>query len=258
MSRLIGKLTQISKGIPKPMGFTAVPSPAKGRMALIAGITDSEGIGDLDLAGADALLLHSSAALPARTLQRIGKTWQDMPWGLWVAPDAETGGMAPAGADYAVFTITSHVAALSAAGKLGKVLKVDSSLPDSALRVLGELQMDALLIADDKLNNGPLSLEQLLLLQRFSSVWSKPVLALMPAALSTAETTALWLAGVDGIVIEPARAQLTESLSSLSKTLEEMGLPPRKRGKSEALVPYASLKPEEPVQEEEEGDDDDP
>ncbi len=258
MSRLISKLTQISKGVPKPMGFTAVQSPAKGRMALIAGITESEGIGDMDLTGADAVLLHSAAPLTTRTLQRIGKTWQDMPWGVWVAPEAETGGLAPAGADYAVFTIASHVAALSSAGKLGKVLKVDSSLPDSALRVLGELQVDALLVADDKLNNGPLSLEQLLLVQRFSSVWSKPVLALMPPALSAAETTALWLAGVDGIVIEPARARLTDSLSALAKTLEEMGLPPRKRGRSEALVPYAALKPEEPHEEEEEGDDDDP
>lgn len=258
MSRLINKLTQISKGIPKPMGFTAVQAPAKGRMALIAGVTESEGIGDLDLTGADAVLIHSTVALPAHTLQKIGKTWPDMPWGVWAASGAETGALATSGADYAVFTIASHVAALGSAGKLGKILKVDSSLPDSALRLLGELQMDALLVADDKLNNSPLSLEQLLLIQRFSSVWSKPVLALMPPSLSAAETTALWLAGVDGIVIEPARARLTESLSALAKTLEEMGLPPRKRGKSDALVPYATLKRDEPHQEDEEGDDDDP
>lgn len=252
MSQLVSKLKRISKGESKPIGFASRQSAVRGRMVLVAGITEPDAFGDISFSGVDAVLIHPVASLTNGNLQTMTKSLPDLPWGVWPDVYSDFGALTGAGADYVVFTLESPVETLDQAGKAGRLLKVDSSLADSAIRGLNDLAIDALLLEDDGLTAGPMSLERVLLVNRFASVLAKPLLVLASPELNSAGVKALWMAGADGIVIEPGRKSLPEKISAIAGVMDQIGLPARKRGHSEALVPFTSSRPEAVEEEEEE------
>jgi len=198
-----------------------------------------------------ALIRFSGAALTAKLTQTITSSLPDIPWGFYLEDDVgkkmET--LAKAGADFVVFPAASPVSITPGDDKTGRVLQVESSMDDGLLRAVNNMPVDAVLVADAYEDGGSLVWHELMIYQHLSNIINKPLIVPVPVSLAEVELKALWEAGVDGVLIEPADAG-ADGLKTLRKAIDN--LPPRsarKRGKAEALLPR--LPGEAPPDEEE-------
>jgi hypothetical protein len=144
-----------------------------------------------------------------------------------------------AGADFVVFSLDTPVEAL-ADTKLGKVLRVDSSLGDTLLRSLNVLAVDVVLLSVDA-KSGALTFQDLMAIHRIAGMLSKPSLVTLPAPLTKKTLTAVWNSGVDGVVVSASGAELKtlrETINSL-----EYRTPPKREHL--AIVPHHTPEPEE-------------
>jgi len=132
--------------------------------------------------------------------------------------------------------------------KLGRILHVESSLNDGLLRAINSLPVDAIFVE----SKDSLDWYGLMGLQRLSGMVSKPLLATVPPNVAGAELKALWEAGVDGVVIEISAGQKAGLLEQLRQEISKFASSARKRGKTEALVPFSIEGKETDIEPEEE------
>ena len=245
MSRLIDRLNQVSKTVPQPMGFRAIqPVAPKPRMLLIASLAQAEKVDSMVdyIAGADAVLLHiDKSDVGAKALQKIAQPLPDIPWGGWLGDiDKKRMGMRiKAGCDFVVFTTDSEVLVTDQDDKVGKILQVESSLNEGLLKTVNELPVDAILTAAEPEGEYSLTWHHLMLFQRLANLLSKPLLVSIPLKTTASELKSLWEAGVDGVVVEVGKGQPIEKLGELRQAIDDLiPLPPRRRGNTEAVLPY--------------------
>lgn len=263
MSRLIEKLTQVSKDAPQPIGFrVAHPVSSKPPMLLVASLTQIENADNptVSITGADAILLHSAKGTPgAITLQKIARSLPDIPWGSWLEDTSEKrmGMIAKSGGDFVVFPTASTVLAADPENKIGKILQVQSSINEGLLKAVNHLPVDAVLAVTEQESECSLTWHRLMTLQRLVNILTKPLLASIPPNVTDNELKALWEIGVDGIVVEVSVRQPTAELEELRQAINRLAsLPPRKRKKAEALIPHISRETDmaDDIEEEEEDD----
>jgi len=260
MSKLIDKLNQAAKAVPKPMGFrTARPASAEMKMLLIASLaqaTDVERMAD-SIADADAVLI-TKVSSGAKTLQRMAESVPDIPWGLWLGDIGRRGitPMIEVGCDFVVFPASTALI-IPEDEKLGKILQVEASLSEGLLRAVNELPVDAVLIANEPAVESSLTWHHLMLYHRFDDLLTKHLLVSIPSNVTANELQLLWKTGVDGVVVAVEIGQPVEKLKELCQTIDKLTLPPRQRKKVEALVPHVGeetgtvTEPEEEEEEEE-------
>ena len=90
--------------------------------------------------------------------------------------------------------------------------------------------------------------------QRCADLFTKPLLVFVPSDVTVSELQALWIVGVDGVVVEVGAGQPVGRLMELRLALDELSLPSqRKRGPTAGLVPHLGNRvgstPEEPEEE---------
>jgi len=216
-------------------------------MLLIASLTqvgNTDSLAD-DVSGADAVLLHiTKAQAGAKILQAVAQSLPDIPWGRWLADtgNKEITATVQAGGDFIVFPVTDTVSAIPEDDKTGKILQVDLSHSDGLLKAVNELPVDAVLAVPER-EEGSLTWFQLMVFQHFASLLTKPLLVSAPLNITADELKVLWTAGVDGVVVRVSTEQPVGRLKELRRAIDDLRLlPPRKRGKSEALLPYAGRK----------------
>jgi hypothetical protein len=257
MSNLIDKLNQLAKPAPQPMGFTRTYSAqAKPKPVLIAGITKSDELSDI-IAGADAGLLHiANVEAGVKDISKAHKTARDLPWGGWLLEDSDEerveavgDKIAKAGADFVVFppnsTLTSFLET-----KLGKILEIDPDLDRGMIAALNDLPVNAVLI--NQKTEQTLTWHDLMAVQQAANLLTKPLLITVSPDITSEEIQALWDAGVYGIVVS---AQSAGKIQEIRQIIDSATFAPRKRMKSEALLPHMTTPAPEP-EEEEEGDGD--
>ncbi len=251
MSRLIEKLTQVSKDAPQPMGFKAAhPVSSKPPMLLVARLTQIENIDNLadSVTGADVVLLSIAKGAPKDTaLLKIARSLSDIPWGSWLEDTSEKRikMIAKSGGDFIVFPTASAVLAADQGDKTGKILQVQSSLNEGLLKAVNNLPVDAVLVVSEQEKESSLTWHHLMVLQRFINILTKPLLASMPSNVTYHELKALWEIGVDGVVVEVSARQPSAKLEKLRQEINRLAsLPPRKRIKTMALIPHVSGDPE--------------
>ena len=244
MSRLIDKLNRVSKTVPQRMGFrTTHPIAPKPQILLIASLTQTENIDSMVdyIAGADAVLLHiDKSDVGAKALQKIAQPLPDIPWGGWLGDidKKRMGMMIKAGCDFVVFTTDSEVLVTDQDDKVGRILQVESSLNEGLLRAVNELPVDAVLTASEQ-GKDSLAWYHLMLFQRFADLLTKPLLVSIPLNVTISELKVLWELGVDGVVVGVSTGQPVGRLEEIRKAIGDLAsLPPRKRGKAEALIPH--------------------
>ena len=263
MSQLIDKLNLVAKSAPQPMGFRAgQPASASLKMVLIAGLTQTKNVTGLAgyVNGADAVLLpitRTGAGVTAR--QKLVESLPDIPWGRWLADtdEKETGKWIEAGCDFVVFPAASTVLTTSQDDKLGRILQVELSLGEGLLRAVNELPVDAVLAADGDGEGSCLTWHHLMLFQRLANLLTKPLLVSVPSGVTAGELQVLWGVGVDGVVAAVGPEPPAGRLAELRRMIDSLKLPPRKRGKAEALLPRigGETGTAEEVEEEEEEED---
>ena len=253
MSKLIDKFCEMSKITPQPMGFrTARAAAAKPRPLLVICYSEAETIEKLldATSGADAVLLSKIGGV--RSMTKIGQALKDIPWGVSL-PDTGRKDLKPtidAGCDFVTFTTDSMAVSVPQdeddTNKLGRILQLESGFDVNLLRVVNEMPVDAVYIADE-LKADFFTWHYEMLLERLGLIVAKPLLIRIPETVNEDELRLLWEVGMDGLVVECGT-----QLEKLRRSIDGLSLPARKRRRAEALVPFVRETPEPEIEEEEE------
>ncbi|MBA7693114.1 hypothetical protein ES703_101690 [subsurface metagenome] len=80
-----------------------------------------------------------------------------------------------------------------------------------------------------------------MIFQRFADLLAKPLLTSVPSSVTASELQVLWGAGVDGVIVEVGVDQPEERLKELRQAVDNVTFSSkRRRGKTEALLPYVT------------------
>ena len=244
MSRLIDKLVQVSQVASQPLGFGRTQSVSRPKMLIIASLAEAD-IGNSSdrVAGADAGLLP--VARPGSGVKRLKEVCQAMPaipWGGRLKNIGRAGvkQVVEAGGDFVVFPAANTPLRILEDDKVGRILEIEASLEGGLLRTVDELPADAVLIASEQQGEHSLTWRHLMSFKRFADLLTKPLLVPIPSDVTANELQALWETGVDGVVVEVEAGQPAGKLKELRQMIDSLDLSShRKRGKTEALLPYA-------------------
>lgn len=248
MSKFLDKLERIWAGKTQPMGFgtqaSRVKSPA---MAMVARLTQGEAdIAALAVAqGIDGVLIPvADLAKEVEALSQITKAVGDIPWGALVRTITEEGveELVELGCDFLVLGTDEVPAPVLVGERLGKILKVETSLGDSLARAIARLPIDAVLLGAEE---WPLTVRLLMDYGRLASLVGKPAMALLPSLLRKGDIEALWETGVRGVVLTS-----DQQLSQVKEAIQ--ALPPTKKKAAEKLDVILPAVTEWPTEESEE------
>lgn len=257
MSKLLEKLEQISEGSGQPMGFGAALARTKiSQMLTIASVPagNTQLITAATKEKADALLLAiESLEKDSKTLAKMNRAKSTIPWGISldkVSKD-DIGQLIELGCDYVVFDPTQTPAAVLIEEKIGKVLRLDTSLPDTLARAINRLQVDAVLLNPAGGEETAFTVHQLMVLERLASNTGKSVLMNMPPGLLTSDIEILWGLGARGIVVDMTVEQPEQRLSQIREAIQQLPTTRKKsREKFRATLPTSAAPSEKPSQEE--------
>ncbi len=256
MSQFIDKLNQMIKTTFQPLGFRSLAqSHVKPRLLFVASLKQGEQPDRPDdaFSGADAILFAPEAGAKSGT--KLVPYPASIPWGISVKEPGikDLKPFIEDGCDFLVFSPGATPLSIPKdAGKIGRILRIDSSISDSLLRTLNELAVDALLIADEAKKESFLTWQHLMALRRLTISLMKPRLLMTPPELSEDEIQLLWDAGIDGVVIETDIAQASARMQKLRQTIDKMTLAPRRHKRGEAILPRIAEERPAPLEEDEE------
>lgn len=239
MSKFVDKLNNLSRISVAPIGFHAVKGKQEGSpMLVIADLTgmDIGSIGSMAGGDMDAGLIWEQD-LKVRNLQRIIKAMEVIPFGMVIKEENKEiiSKIASLGCDFVVFNMKVSAEALAGEG-VGKFLMVEASLDLGLVRAINVLDIDGVFI--NITEESFITVEHLLVCQRFSELLTKPLIINLPSLISEAELANLWKAGVDGVIVPPA--QTMEAFAELRGMIDNLprGVK-RKRGKLvDVALPY--------------------
>ena len=235
------------------MGFKAgQPVSPRPKMLLIASLAQAnvDSVADY-VAGADAGLLRiSRLGTDTKVLQEYSEAVPGIPWGGWLRGISrkEMKQVKRVSCDFVIFPAANTSLAILQNDEVGKILEVEASLAEGLLRTIGELPVDAVLIAGEQKEDYFLTWQHLMLFWRFASSLTKPLLASVPSSVAASELQMLWEAGVDGVIVEAG----VGGLKALRQAVNKLTFPSqRRRRKAEPLLPYISPGPSVATEEEE-------
>lgn len=238
MSKLVDKLQSLSKSSTAPLGFhPAANKTRESAILLIAGLsgTGAKEAKVLAHSNVDAgLILNQSFNI--KSIKQVVRVMNDIPLGVFLgdASEEKLAELVDAGCDFVVFDMKVAVTVLQ--GKeLGKFLMVGPSLDQNLVRAINELDIDGVLI--NRVEGSFITVEYLLICQRFSELLNKPLMISLPSLITSAELGNLWKAGIEGIVIPPA--QPAKVFIELERVMEDLprGIK-RRRGKLDVMLPH--------------------
>ncbi|MFH1032774.1 MAG: hypothetical protein V1767_09460 [Chloroflexota bacterium] len=250
MSRFIDKLNRMAKGIPQTLGFKrAAADSTKPKVQII--VVPSKDATNLVVDGADALLLRiSSSSSIKKLLDKV--SGENVIWGGWLEGGTQinTEELVKAGCDFLVFSADTPVTAIQNE-EIGKILEVEASLSEGMLRAVSGLPVDAVLIDTEAKEGHPFTWQNLITLQRHSDFVGKPLLTPVAQDVTGDELKALWKAGIDGIIVETDRE--SGRIKELRQLIDSLDFPwPRRRQKTEAILPRTAGLTAPPAHDEEE------
>jgi hypothetical protein len=259
MSKLIEKLERISEGSGQPMGFGAAVSRTKiSQILTIASVPagNAQLITVATKEGPDALLLTvDNLEKDSKALAKMNRDRAEIPWGasLETASKEDIAKLIELGCDYVIFSPARTPAAILMEERIGKVLKIDASLPESLTKAINRLQVDAILLSPASDDEPTFTVHQLMILERLAGSTGKHVLATMPSGLSISDIEILWGLGVRGVLVDMAAKQPEQMLSQVKEAIQKLPTTRKKpKEKFRATLPMASHSPEKEKQEEEE------
>ena len=240
MSEFLKKLEEISRGKARSIGFGATGKSKVPSMMLIGCLTslDEEPPQIAISSKVDALLYDiKDGAGQAYTIAKLAENKDKIPWGVRLQKAGPEGinRLAEAGCDFVVLDHDSLAQVLEEE-KMAKVLEIETSLKDGMLRAIGQLPVDALLIAEDK-HSGSLTINQLLNYHRVTGFAGKYSLASLPKEIS--DLGALRDSGIKGVVMEISGKDIEAKIKEVQEAIRK--LPASKASKSKggafALLP---------------------
>lgn len=261
MSKLLEKLEQISNDSGQPMGFGAVPSRTKISPMLTVASVPAGNTQLISLAakeGADALLLTvENLEKDSKTLAKMNRAKAEIPWGVFLEKvgKEDIGQLIELGCDFIVFDPAQTQAAVLMEEKIGKVLRIDTSLPENLAKAINRLQVDVVLLNPVGGGETAFTVHQLMVLERLAVNTGKYVLMTMPPGLSTGDIEILWGLGARGVVVDMTLEQPGQRLSQVKEAIQQIPAARKKsREKFRATLPASITPSEKPAPEEDEDD----
>ncbi|MBM3149077.1 MAG: hypothetical protein FJZ88_03490 [Chloroflexi bacterium] len=247
MSNFAEKLQHVHRGPITTIGFRRSGEEEMPQMLVVAMLADTSAKAAKAVTGADAVIIDSQDLSP-EGLKQLTSALGDVPTGILLdnTKPVEAAKALEAGSDFVVLDIKTPVEAVSKEG-LGRILKIEPSLDIALARAINSLPLsiDGVLIASD---DSVLTVERLLVCQRFADLLDKPLLVTMGASVPSNELSSLCEAGVNGIVVP---AGLTaKALGELKKAVSCLPKPTKHKTKASPIIPRITPEPEAVVEEE--------
>jgi hypothetical protein len=251
MSKFAEKLQRIYRGSAPALGFRKSDEAESTPILIVAGLTKT-GTAEanaLVTAGVDAGIV-SAKSLSAKGFGELVKALGDVPLGLYLE-STEKEAIAKSidlGCDFVVFGLKTPLEAVNREG-LGRVLKLEPSLEPGLIRAINglPLEIDGVLITGDEPS---VTIERLLIYERFTELLNKPVLVTLSSAVSPDELAGLFEAGVNGIILPEMLS--AEVFANLKKSAAGLSRTAKRKSKAAAILPRVSGELETEVEEEEE------
>ena len=247
MSKFIERLQQVLQPPAQSMGFISAKSEqARPRIQLVVDVAIGKSKSQIkELDKVDALLVPLSTVGAGKMIS-----------GVWLSKGnvEEIGESIKAGVDFVILPASGEV--LPPDKKIGKILQIEASISDVLLRTLSALPVDAVLIKEE--NGLALTWKRLMLIHRFSGLAGKPLMVEVLSTVTDTELQQIWEAGVSGIVVKTDAEQAEDVVLTLRNIIDKLTFPSkRKQEKSMAIVPHIESVPEEPKEDDGDGDGDD-
>ncbi|HEV8574430.1 MAG TPA: hypothetical protein VGR43_06945 [Dehalococcoidia bacterium] len=237
MSKLADAIKRAGRTIPAPLGFAAKAAPAAAPTLLCLVRLASNEANKAEEAvkkGADAVIIDGGDAGRVKEFAKkaagalLGARPQD-------GERESVSSLQQAGADFVVLDAESGMAEALLEDNVGFVLVSREQGEDTRLRLLGDLNLDALISPAPDEN---LTIERLLELRRVSMLSRTPLLVEVAADADASRLQALRESGVAGVIIDGS------SLGKLAKLRETIASMPKRGHKREergdATVPSAA------------------
>lgn len=250
MSKFAEKLRRVYKGSAPTLGFRKAGEAFPAQMLVVANLI---GAGKMSKAttGADAIIV-GSGSLTREGFEQLNKAVDDIPLGI-LLEGARQGNvdLDVAVCDFVVFDVKAPLALVAREG-IGKILQIEPSLDVGLLRAVNELpfSVDGVLLAGE---DSSITIERLLICQRFVDLLDKPLLVTVSSSVSNEELNSLCQTGVKAIVLSE---KITgKALTELKKAVACMPKPTRRKASNIPVLPRVNLETggvEEEEEEEEE------
>jgi len=251
MSKFAEKLQRIYRGSAPALGFRKSDEAETPPLLIISSLTKTSAgeAGALAAAGVDAIIVGAKG-FSAKSCGELNKAIGDVPLGLFL-DSSEKEAIAKSihlGCDFVVFGLKTPVESVNKDG-LGKVLKIEPSLEPGLVRAINELplEIDAVLISGDE---PAITIERLLIYQRFTDLLNKPVLVSLSSILTPDELNSLFKTGINGLVLPETLS--AEAFANLRKSAAGLSRAAKRKTKATAILPRVSGELETEVEEEEE------
>ena len=229
MSKLSDRIRRAGKTEPAPMGFAPAARVASPSMLVLARVNDAGKIAEALEKGADAVIAEVNAGK-----LRAAK----LPDGAIVGVLSKEAGrkdaaeLREAGADFLLVDESSDAGSMLD-DTLGFVMAVGGDTEDTRLRVIGDLSLDALLVAAPE---PPITVARVLEMRRVAGIGRAPLLVEVAADVDVGVLQLLRESGAIGVVVAVAKLK---DVRALVESLPARGKRPAERG-DEALVPAAT------------------
>jgi hypothetical protein len=251
MSKFAEKLQRVYRGSAPALGFRKSDESEPPPLLFVAMLakTGAAEANSLAAAGIDAAIV-STKGFGAKSCGELTKAIGDVPLGFSLE-STEKESIAKTidlGCDFVVFGLKTPLEAVRKDG-LGRVLKIEPALEPGLVRAINALplEVDGVLVGGDE---AAITIERLLIYQRFAELLNKPLLATINTMITADELGALFKAGVNGLVLPEAVS--VEAITNLQKSAAGLSRANRRVAKAAAILPRVSGELETVVEEEEE------
>lgn len=234
MSKLEDRIKKVMRSAPAPLGFAVAASRAADATMLtvvrLAG-SDLGKIGDAAEKGADVIVAEASDA--GKLKREVGKAAGAVVGAaLEQASRDDVSSLREAGADFVTLDVDSAKAEAMLEKNVGFVLQVGLDAEDTDLRLIGDLQLDALIVPTVAAG---FSIRELLKLRRIAALARTPLLMPLDAGIDASSLQALRECGVVGVIVDGS------SIGKLGKLRETIAALParghRREEKADATIP---------------------
>jgi len=253
MSKFAEKIQRIYRGIAPAMGFRRSAEEESAPLLMVASLSKASAgdAGGLAAAGIDAGILGFKG-LSAKSFAQLAEAVGYIPLGISLE-STEKDAVAKSidiGCDFVVFGLKTPLEAVNKEG-LGRILKIESSLEPGLVRAINglPLSIDAVLVAGDE---PAITVERLLIYQRFAELLDKPLLATLTSMITVDELGGLFEAGVNGLVLPEGLS--ADAVTELKKSAAGLSRTAKRKTRTAAILPRLGGDTDTRVEEEEEED----
>lgn len=240
MSKLGDAIRRAGRTAPAPLGFGFGPRAAAAASATMLSIVrlnsnEANKAEEAAKKGADAVIIDSGDSGKVKDFAKKAPGLL-----LGIRPQKterdQITSLREAGADFVVLDAESGMAEALLEENVGFVLMARSETDDTRLRLLADLNLDALISSPP---DGSLTIERLLELRRVSALGRTPLLLEISGDAGASSLQALRESGVAGVIIEGSQLGRLEKLRETIAALPARGKKREERG--EAMIPAAAL-----------------